>query len=84
MPVKVLSSREFNQDTSRAKKATQHGPGFITDLGKPAHVLMTIEDYQRLTRAKGNIVDRLAMPEPDDIKFDPPQAVFNLKPADFS
>jgi antitoxin (DNA-binding transcriptional repressor) of toxin-antitoxin stability system len=42
-----MSSREFNQDTSRAKKAAQAGPVFITDRGRPGHVLLTIEEYER-------------------------------------
>ncbi|EGH47880.1 prevent-host-death family protein, partial [Pseudomonas syringae pv. pisi str. 1704B] len=29
----TLSSREFNQDTSGAKKAANEGPVFITDRG---------------------------------------------------
>jgi prevent-host-death family protein len=49
MPITTLSSREFNQDTSRAKKAAAEGPVFITDRGKPAHVLLSIEEYQRIT-----------------------------------
>ena len=49
MAITTLSSREFNQDTSRAKKAASEGPVFITDRGKPAHVLLSIEDYQRIT-----------------------------------
>jgi PHD/YefM family antitoxin component YafN of YafNO toxin-antitoxin module len=49
MSVTTLTSREFNQDTSRAKKAAERGPVFITDHGWSAHVLLTIEDYQRLT-----------------------------------
>ncbi|HEY4713325.1 MAG TPA: type II toxin-antitoxin system Phd/YefM family antitoxin [Aquirhabdus sp.] len=49
MSIITLSSREFNQDTSRAKKATQEGPVFITDRGRPAHVLLSIKDYQLLT-----------------------------------
>jgi prevent-host-death family protein len=43
--ITTLSSREFNQDTSRAKKASLDGPVFITDRGKPAHVLLSIEEY---------------------------------------
>ena len=31
MPITRLSSREFNQDTARAKKAARRGPVFITD-----------------------------------------------------
>ncbi|AAW59752.1 hypothetical protein GOX2688 (plasmid) [Gluconobacter oxydans 621H] len=49
MTVTTFSSREFNQDTSRAKKAAVEGPVFITDRGKPAHVLLSIDDYRRLT-----------------------------------
>ncbi|HZZ16254.1 MAG TPA: type II toxin-antitoxin system Phd/YefM family antitoxin, partial [Candidatus Sulfotelmatobacter sp.] len=47
MTITTLSSREFNQDTSRAKQATRKGPVYITDRGRPAHVLLTIEEYQR-------------------------------------
>lgn len=37
MPITTLSSREFNRDTSRAKKACLGGPVIITDRGLPAH-----------------------------------------------
>ena len=30
-----MSSREFNQDTSGAKRAAEHGPVYITDRGRP-------------------------------------------------
>ncbi len=62
MPITTLSSRDFNQDTGRAKKAASAGPVSITDRGKPAHVLLTIEDYQRLTGKRRSVVDALAMP----------------------
>lgn len=62
MPITKLSSREFNQDTGRAKKAARRGPVFITDRGRPAHVLMTIEDYQRLVGGGGSIIDALGQP----------------------
>ncbi len=84
MSVTTLSSREFNQDTSRAKKAAAEGPVFITDRGKPAHVLLTIEEYQRITGGRRNIVEALSMPGLSDIEFDPPRANIVLVPADFS
>ena len=62
MPITTLSSREFNQDTSRAKKAAAEGPVFITDRGKPAHVLLSIDDYRKLTGQRGNIADRSPYP----------------------
>lgn len=58
----ILTSREFNQDTSGAKRAASHGPVFITDRGKPAHVLLSIEEYQRLTGGPGSIRPRVARP----------------------
>lgn len=85
MAVTTLSSREFNQDTSRAKKAAQKGPVFITDRGKPAHVLLSIEEYRRLTNKGRSIVDMLAMPPGEgDFEFDPPRVDIKIKPADFS
>jgi len=44
----VLTSREFNQDVARAKRAAREGPVIITDRGRPAYVLMRHDTYQRL------------------------------------
>lgn len=60
MVASQMSSREFNQDTSRAKKAAADGPVFITDRGKPAHVLLTFVAYEQLLGV--DLVDRLAEP----------------------
>ncbi len=84
MTITTLSSRELNQDVTHAKKATKHGPVIITDRGKPAHVLLSFEDYQRLTKQRRNIADSLAMPQVADIEFDPPRAAITARPADFS
>jgi len=85
MTTTTLSSREFNQDTSGAKKAARSGPVFITDRGRPAHVLLTIEEYQRVTHSQTSIVDLLAMPGVADIDFEPPRLGADLyRPADLS
>jgi prevent-host-death family protein len=68
-----LSSREFNQDTSRAKRAAKRGPVFITDRGRPSHVLLTVQDYQRITGGQKSIAQLLAMPEAARIEFEPPR-----------
>jgi prevent-host-death family protein len=57
MTITTLSSREFNQDAGRAKKAAKRGPVFITDRGRPAHVLLTIEEYRRITNKQENILN---------------------------
>jgi len=70
--VTTLSSREFNQDASRAKKAARQGPVFITDRGRTSHVLLSIEDYKRLTGTSENIADLLALPGSEDIEIELP------------
>ena len=72
MPITTLSSRAFNQDASKAKKAAQGGPVFITDRGRPAHVLLTFEAYQKMTGGGAEIADLLMMPGVEDIEFDLP------------
>ena len=67
MAITTLTSREFNQDTSGAKKAAEKGPVFITTRGQPAHVLMTIEEYRRITGNPRKIADLLAWPGAGDI-----------------
>lgn len=62
MSITKFTSREFNQDTSRAKKAAAKGPVFITYRGRPAHVLLSIREYQRLVGLQGSIIDSLGRP----------------------
>ena len=73
MSITTLSSREFNQDTGKAKRAAKRGPVFITDRGRPSHVLLTVENYQKITGGGKSIADLLAMPAAAGIEFDPPR-----------
>lgn len=84
MAITTISSREFNQAASEAKRATTNGPVIITDRGRPAHVLMRFEEYQRLTKQRRNIADALAMPSIADIEFEPPRVTIETRTADFS
>ena len=63
-----LSSREFNQDTG-----DHHRPG------KPSHVLMTIEDYNRMTVGRQNIAQVLGSAKVADVDFDPLGLDLNLR-----
>lgn len=45
MSVHTYSSRNFTRDVGAAKRAAQAGPVFITDCGRSAFALLTIEDY---------------------------------------
>lgn len=72
--MKVLSSRDFNQDVSLAKRAARLEPVFITDRGRPTHVLMSVETYRRLTGQTETIVDLLAMPALPAVDLEPARA----------
>jgi prevent-host-death family protein len=84
MPITTVTSREFNQDVGRAKKAAVKGPVFITDRGRPAHVLLSIEEYRKITGKHESIVDLLGDPNAAEIDFDPPRLTRLHRPADLS
>jgi len=85
MAITTLSSREFNQDTGRAKRAARKGPVFITDRGRPAHVLLSIDEYQKITNKRKNIVELLTMSEAAEIEVEFPRLGGELfKPVDLS
>jgi len=84
MTITTLSSRQFNQDTSKAKKAAKAGPVFITDRGRPAHVLLSIEQYQSLVAPAASIVDLLAAPGAENVRFVAPRARKIVKAADLA
>ena len=84
MPITTLSSRQFNQDASKAKKAAKAGPVFITDRGRPAHVLLTFEEYKKITGGHTKIADLLAMPGIESIEFEIPHLRDLAQSADLS
>jgi prevent-host-death family protein len=70
----AMSSREFNQNLAKAKRAAKQGPLTITDRGKPAYVLMKHEDYLRLSGRRKSLVDMLADDRPEaDFDFEFPR-----------
>ena len=81
--ITTLSSREFNQDTSGAKKAAVEGPVFITDRGTPAHVLLSIAEYRRITGQHRTLVESLSVPGLADIELKTPRLRELARAADF-
>ena len=73
MTITTLSSREFNQNAGKAKKAAKKSPVFITDRGRPTHVLLSIDAYQQMTATQASIVDLLEIPNGEHIDFKPPR-----------
>jgi prevent-host-death family protein len=82
MGITSLTSREFNQDAARAKKAALAGPVFITDRGRPAHVLLSIDEYQRLTGKGRTLLDAASEWIGGDFEFEPGKLGDISRPAD--
>ena len=56
----TISSRDFNQDVGKAKRLARQGPVFITDRGRPSHVL-SFEAFRQISGQTESIIDLLAM-----------------------
>ncbi len=69
--MKVIGSREFNQDVSAAKRIARVEPVFVTDRGRPTHVLMSIQAFRELSGQRESIVDLLALPGAADTQLAP-------------
>lgn len=84
MGITTLSGRELNQDLGRAKRAANAGPVIITDRGRPAHVLLSFDEYKRLTGKMRTLGDMLAAPGTEDIDLPLPQRTEHAQPVDLS
>jgi prevent-host-death family protein len=81
----TISSRDFNQNASGAKRAAKKGPVFITDRGRPAHVLLTFEAYKKLLGPGPSLLDAVAQKKGGDFDFEPPRCGDTFfHPADLS
>lgn len=85
-PTTTMSSREFNQHTGRAKAAADHGPVVITDRGKPAYVLLSTAEFERLSGMGKfvSIAEALADTSPEgDFDFEFERAGGQARDVDF-
>ena len=67
--MKRVTSRELNQDVSRAKRFALVEPVFVTDRGRPTHVLISIDAWRQLSGERENMAQLLAAP-PGEIVLD--------------
>lgn len=83
MTVHTYSSREFTRDVRAAKRAAAQGPVVITDRGRPAFALLTIEDYYQLTGQQQVSLLALmdAIPGGEAIEFEPAKLALELRNA---
>ncbi len=79
-----MNSREFNQNTGSAKKAAGRGPVYITDRGRPSHVLLSFSDYQELAAKSPRLIDLLSeTPNIGHVDFEFPRRDDLAEPAKF-
>lgn len=64
----VVTARTFNQSPSKVKAMAGDGPVFVTDRGKPTLVVLTMDEYERLTGG-GTVRDALRMDV--EVDFEP-------------
>ena len=60
--MKIVTAREFNQDISKAKRFAASEPVFVTDRGRPTHVLLSIATYRQLSGEGESILDLIGAP----------------------
>ncbi len=84
MTITTVTSSELNRDIGRVKKAAMSGPVFITNRGKRAYVLLSIEDYRRLSGKRRSVAEALAMPGLADIDLELPRPAIESPKVDLS
>ena len=83
----TMTSREFNQNACRAKRAAADGPVFVTDRGRPSVVVLSIEEYERLAGKPMSVAESLAQADPDaEFDWDPEEVRSRerFRPADLA
>lgn len=84
VPARSMSSREFNQATGEAKRATRNGPVYVTHRGRPSHVLLSYEHYRELTAERPHFADILCRtPDIGEVDVEFPRLDDPAKPAAF-
>lgn len=83
---RMMSSREFNQNPSEAKRAAEDGPLIVTDRGEPAYVLLRYDAYKRLAGERGpSLLEALRQDGPEaDFEFAPARITDPVRPVDLS
>lgn len=66
----VVSARTFNQSPSAVKRMAMGGPVFVTERGRTALVVLSVEEYERITTHR-TTHDTLAMDDDVEVELEP-------------
>ncbi|WP_342109554.1 type II toxin-antitoxin system prevent-host-death family antitoxin [Methylobacterium sp. SI9] len=70
MTESTFTSREFNREPGRIRRAAAEGPVIITEGGKPIMAVLPYGAYARMKAVPGTILDALDMEGVGDIEID--------------
>jgi len=73
MPFFTLTSEEFDHQVEDAMKLSQEGPVFVTEDGYKTHVLLSIEEYRKISDKGLNLGDMLSNAAAAEIDFELPK-----------
>lgn len=78
-----VTTREFDCDVGAAMRAAEQGPVMVIDHGRAAHVLLTVEEFERLSGTPQLMGDRLRTGQDHGDEFDlPVRRVERSRPLD--
>lgn len=82
--ISTVTSREFNQNISKAQRQAHQAPVIITNRGKPDLVLLSYEEYQRMTGKKQTLLEAIGNHDAAFIDFEPMrEPAIVARPVDF-
>lgn len=81
MSVPTFTSREFNREPGRIKRAAADGPVIITERGRPILAVLPYGAYEHLNAVPGTILDALDMDGVGEIDIDFTRPVTVPRPA---
>lgn len=67
----TITAADFNRRPSQVKRSAVEGPVVITERDHPSFVLMTYDEFQRLSGESLDSVKFLAMDDDQEIEFEP-------------
>ena len=70
MTESTFTSREFNCEPGRIRRAAAQGPVIITERGRPIMAVLPYGAYERMRAAPGTILDALDMEGVGEIEID--------------
>lgn len=83
MGIVTMTSVEFDRNPAEALRAAETAPVYIIDLGKASHVLLSIEEYRKLSGNGMTLANALAQDDPDDMDFEAPKLGSLFRAADY-